>query len=261
MLIDGQTKYLSHHFPESFSKKHDFIEVLVLTDVQYGHKCCKVDKLIEYRDWILAEPNRFCLFGGDMIDAWRIGSPGAGYDNFFDPDTQVWKFCELIAPLRHRVLGSVGGNHERRGLAGGIDWGSLLSHMLELPYSAGGQMIAINYGPKWSGERAFPIYLWHGRGAARTAGAQVNMTLSAVPNDEALAYFSGHIHNSHAKICWRMKRDPKAMKMIPERYYVVSASSFLEHYGSYNEVFGGTYSGLHMPNLLIHRDGRYRVEL
>lgn len=261
MEVDGQSKFLTHTFPDPFLAKHETLEIIVLTDVQFGHICCKVDKFIEYRDWVLEKPYRFCLFGGDMIDAYRIGSPGTGYDNLFMPDTQAWKFCEMVAPLKHRVLGFVGGNHERRGLAGGLDWGNLLSFMLEIPYSNGGQMIAVKFGPKWSARGGFPIYLWHGRGAARTAGAQVNMTLSAVPNDEALVYFSGHIHNSHAKVCWRMKREHKKMTMTPERYYVVSASSFLEHYGSYNEVFGGTYSGLHMPVLNIHADGRYRVEL
>lgn len=255
MVIDGQTKFLTHTFPDDL--KLDNLELMLLTDVQYGHVACKVKKFIEYRDWILASPKRYCFFGGDMIDAWRVGSPGTGYDNLFSPENQFYQFCKLAAPLVGRVLGFVGGNHERRGLAGGFDLGSLLAFALELPYSAGAQVIDIN----WGGHKPFKSYLWHGRGAARTAGAQMNMTLSAVPNDEAQLYMSGHIHNAHAKIAWRAIRDHAKGIMKYERYYVVSAASFLEHWNSYNEVFGGTYSGLAMPVAMLYHDGEYRVEL
>lgn len=255
-IIDGQTKFMTHTFSDK-RLKTDFLELILLTDVQFGHKCCNVRQFVEFCDWILANDRRFCFFGGDMVDAWRIGSPGAGYDNLFSPENQLYKFCELVAPLRSRVLGFVGGNHERRALAGGLDLGSLIAFALRLPYSAGAQVININFGA----HRPFKTYLWHGRGASRTAGAQMNMTLSVVPNDEAQLYLSGHIHNAHAKVAWRATRDHVQKKMRYERYYVVSAASFLEHWGSYNEVFGGTYSGTEMPVALLYEDGQYRVEL
>jgi len=253
MFIDGQNKYVSHQIDPA----HECLEILFLSDVQYGHVNCNVDKFVEYRDWILSKPNRYCFFGGDMVDAWRIGSPGTGYDNFFSPETQFYKFCELAAPLRQRVLGFVGGNHERRGLAGGFDLGSLIATALRLPYSAGGQAVALTYGE----HKPFRAYLWHGRGSARTAGARVNMTLAAVPNDDAQVYFSGHIHWAHIYAGWHAHRNHNKKRIDHEKYYVVSASSFLRFWGGYGEVAGMTYAGLLMPVLLLYRDGRYRVEM
>jgi len=255
MHIEGQTKFVVHQMPTF--KRHTELEIIALSDVQYGHKNCRVDKLIEYRDWILEKPYRFCLFVGDMIDAWRVNSPGFGYDNLWKPESQVYKFCELMAPIQHRILGSVGGNHERRGLAGGVDLGTEIAEKLNLPYSAGGQMISLSY----SDHQPFKIYLWHGTGASRTAGARVNMTLRALPNDEAQAYVSGHIHHAHVYPGWHARRNYKRMEMEYERYYVISAGHFLRFWGSYAEVAGMTHSGLIMPVLLLGTNGRYRVEI
>ena len=257
MVIEGREKYLAHHFKPSFLNKHKQIELLLLTDVQYGHKCCRVDKLTQYRDWILEKPNRFCFFGGDMIDAWRVGSPGMGYDNWFSAESQFYQFCALMAPIKHRVLGFVGGNHERRGLAGGFDLGSLMAMALETPYSNGAQMISIFFGD----HKPFRVYLWHGRGAARSAGGKVNMTRAITANDEAQVYFSGHIHEAFCTTGWHSRRDHKKNCLTSEKYYVLSASSFMDFWGSYAEVAGYTSGGLLMPLLLVQSNGKFRVEM
>ena len=264
MLIDGQYKFLTHEFPDSFAKKFDELEIIFISDVQYGHNHCRVDKLIEYRDWILEKPNRFTIFGGDLVDGWRVGSPGQGYDNWCKPSSQVFQFCELMAPLKHRVLAFVGGNHERRGQAGGVDLGRIISFVLEIPYSEGAQMVSLLYGKHRRGEgptHPFRLYTWHGSGAAGSPGGRINMTLKALPNDEAQVSLSGHIHNAHVYPVWRSRRDESGQKMWHEKCYVVSASHFLNFYGTYAEVAGCTYSGLMMPVVHVRADGRYRVEI
>lgn len=221
-LQDGQSKAVVHRFDEA---AFNDIEIIELTDVQFGHKCCRVDKFIEYRDWILAKPNRFCVWVGDMVDAWRVGSPGAGYDNLFSPQSQLYKFGEIAAPIVHRTLGSVGGNHERRALAGGMELGELIAFMLGVPYSAGAQLVNVHFG-QW---RPFKIHLWHGRGASRTTGAQVNMAMGVVRNVDANLYLSGHIHNAFAvPLTHHYARDGWIEK---EDAFVVSGSSFLTYEG------------------------------
>jgi len=255
MLINGQSKYVTHRFSESFVEKYRKIEILHLTDVQFGHHLCMVDKFVEYRDWVLAQPYRFVTFGGDLLDAWRMGSPGEGYDNFCRPDSQFYYFCEIVAPMQHRILGHVGGNHERRALAGGIDLGGLLSYALQIPYSAGIQHIGLRYGD-WQN---FKIYLWHGRGASRTEGAIVNMMTSVVSNDEADIYLSGHLHRTLMSTGVHNRRTGDRMEA--RKYYCVSGTSFLEFYGSYAEIAGFKVSKLIMPLIIVRADGTFRVEI
>ena len=89
-------------------KKFPTLDVMHITDVQFGNICCNEARMIEYRDWILAEPNRFMVWGGDMIDAGTKLSVGSPFEQICEPQGQVYRFCELWAPARHRVLGYVG---------------------------------------------------------------------------------------------------------------------------------------------------------
>ena len=100
---------------EKYSK--DGIEILLHpADVQYGHLSCNVKKFPGIPGLaLLAKPNRFTFFGGDMIDAATAMSVASPYENTDEPEEQIYRFCELAMPMRHRVLGFVGGNHERRG--------------------------------------------------------------------------------------------------------------------------------------------------
>jgi predicted MPP superfamily phosphohydrolase len=64
MVIDGEARYLSWDFSEFESEE---LSILQITDIQFGHKQCKVEKLQEYIDWVLAEPNRYVVLGGDLV--------------------------------------------------------------------------------------------------------------------------------------------------------------------------------------------------
>lgn len=260
MFFDGETKHITHEFPASFTARYKHLQILHLTDVQYGHICCAVDKFIEYRDWVLAQPNRFVTFGGDMVDAYRMGSPGDGYDNLFRPDSQFMQFCRIVAPMRHRILSSVGGNHERRGLAGGVDWGKMIAFALRIPYSSGIQHVRLKYGA-WGkdGREPFRLYVWHGTGAARTEGAIVNNMIRVVGNDQAHIYFSGHLHRVLLASGVHNMDTPNGMKET--KWYAVSGSSFLGYYGGYAEIGGFKRSKLMMPLGIVRANGEYRIEI
>ena len=92
MVYDRETKYVSWTFsPKQFER----LELIQITDMQFGHIACKVKRVKEYRDWVLSDPCRYMLWTGDNVDAWRLGSPGSPYDQIGDPQSQVYKFCEI----------------------------------------------------------------------------------------------------------------------------------------------------------------------
>src|ERR1700676_3781178 len=74
MHYDAQSKYVTWKFDP---KKFTHIEILHLTDLQFGHVCCNVKEMVKYRDWVLSSPNRFVVLGGDLIDAANVLSPGS----------------------------------------------------------------------------------------------------------------------------------------------------------------------------------------
>jgi hypothetical protein len=226
MPFGDENKYITIHVPEKFKT----FELLHITDVQFGHKVCNVSKFEEYRDWVLSKPNRFVLFGGDMIDAATLISVGSPHDNTGEPQDQIYQFCKMAAPFRHRVIGYVSGNHERRGIKTFGDLGKLIATFLRIPYSSGKQFIDIHYGQ----HKPFKIAMHHGVGAAGTKGARLNMLERFMKQGNAHLYLVGHLHDVLMTSSVRERQEKG--QIIEEEYAGVMSSSFLRNFGTYAEV-------------------------
>jgi hypothetical protein len=251
-----QSKYASVSFPEAFTKKHQEIELIQITDVQFGSRACNVKRVIEYRDWILSVPNRFVLFTGDNIDAATIFSPGTPWDNWFEPQSQIYRFCEIWAPARHRILGLVGGNHERRSIPAFGDAGTLIATLLKIPYSGGQLLIDISFGK----HQPFKIHLWHGVGGARTKGTVAQVLDRFMQKGDSQLYAMGHLHQAMVLPGWRMERDGRGGIRLKKIMGMIG-TSFLEYWGSYGEVGGMTASDVLMGRVVMGQDGSWEVTL
>lgn len=257
MHYGEQAKYVSVRFDEKDAKKWDVLELIHMTDVQHGHVRCNVRKEEEYLEWILSAPNRFIVLGGDNVDAWRLGSPGSPYENTGEPHSQVREFCRLWAPVAHRILGYVGGNHERRATIGFGDLGSLISDILGIPYSAGQQYIDVHFGD-W---KAFRVDLWHGRGAARTKGAKINMLHDFMLSSDANLCLVGHLHDPICTFRWRRLRDGNNHTARFEKQGGAMSSSFLEYVGSYAEVAGLAATECMMARAVLEPNRKWQLTL
>src|SRR3990167_423222 len=254
MIYGHETKYLTWNF-EDFA--FDRLELLQITDCQFGHVMCKVDRLKEYRDWILAEPNRFMLWTGDMVDAWAMWSPGDPWDQIGNPQTQVYKFVELWAPARHRILGYVGGNHERRAKPGFGDLGQLLSTLLQIPYSAGRQFIDIYFGK----HKPFKISLCHGAGGARTKGTVAQILDRFMQQGDSDLYLCGHVHQPMVMPIWKQVRERGQKRIALRKCFGCVGSSFLETWATYGEIAGYAGHDVLMPRCVLTADGKYELTL
>jgi hypothetical protein len=252
MHFAEQSKYVSWDC-SSFKEP---IEILHFTDIQWGHHLCRKEKVDEYIKWILSEPNRYIVLGGDCVDSGHKLSVGSPWEQEMEPQGQVYRFCETFAPVRHRILGYVGGNHERRGILTFGDLGSLIAHLLQIPYSAGRQWLDFNF----KGGENFRMDLWHGKGAAQTAGAKMMMLNRYMQSGDSQLYLVGHLHDAMVKIDWRMLRQPgNQVKLV--KIGGAMSSSFLDYIGSYAEVMGLQPSGLLMARVIAEPDGHWELTL
>lgn len=253
MVYGEQTKYVTWRVPGKF----DSIDLMHLTDLQFGHVMCRYERVKEYRDWLLAEPNRFALFGGDMIDAWASHSPGSPFEQLGNAQNQVYKFCEVWAPARHRILGFVGGNHERRAQGAFGDLGTLLAMLLKIPYSAGRQFIDIHFGK----HAPFKVTLWHGAGGARTKGTVAQILSRFMGEGDSQLYLMGHVHQPMVIPTWKEYRDPGKARIATRKAIGAVSSSFLETWNTYGEVAGYSASDVLMACAQIERSGHWQVTL
>ena len=252
-----QVKRIRIRFPESLVRKWGRLELIHITDVQYCHVLCKQSAIDRLKGWVLDAPNRFVLFGGDMVDAWRLGSPGSPFENTGEPQTQVYRFCAEFAPIAHRVIGYVGGNHERRAALAFGDLGTLVSSILKLAYSAGQQFIDIEFGD-WK-RKPFGIDLFHGRGAARTKGAKCGMLYEFMRHSDADCCLVGHLHDAIALYRWIRERDVNNLGLRFRRQGGAMSSSFLEWVGSYAEVSDLEATDCLMAKITLNANGTWSL--
>ena len=254
MAYAEERKYVSINVPTTLG--FEKLEIYHLTDVQWGSVCCQEKRFIEYRDFILAEPYRFTVFGGDMINASTMLSRGLPWDDTMPPIEQVYRFVHVCMPMRHRILGYVGGNHERHTrttLGKGV--GSFIASLLRIPYSEGQQCIDIYFG-EW---KPFKIDLWHGAGGARTIGAKVKRTTDWAEEVDGDLCLVGHLHSAFVIPLWRRRRDVKGKAIGFKKYYACMSSSFLEFWGTYAEVAGFSPTDVCMARGIIEPTGKFEV--
>ncbi len=253
MPVEDQYKRVSVVFD---ARKFDAIELLHITDIQFGHKSCNEKRMIEYRDWVLDEPNRFMLWGGDLVDAGTKISVGSPWEQKWEPQGQLWKFCELWAPARHRVLGYVGGNHERRSKLTFGDLGVAIASVLGVPYSDGQQLLDVYYGQ----HTPFRISMWHGAGHASTPGAKLNVVSRFMEVGDSQLYLVGHLHEPLVRFYARpIRQDNGKIKLI--KVGGAMSSSFLDYWGSYAEVANLKSAPLMMARAILEPTGHWELTL
>ena len=253
-IVDGQARYVTWDLS---SLPHDCLEILQITDIQFGHKQCQEDKLHEYLAWVLAEENRYILLGGDLVDAGHKTSKGSPFEQIGDPQTEVWRLCKILAPVRHRILGYVGGNHERRSIDQFGDLGRGIALILRLPYSPGNQWLDVHFGE----HKPFKISMHHGNGGGQTLGSITTNLERFTFKGDSQWYLLGHLHVPVTILKARESRDGQGdiriTKVIGSR-----GSSFLGYYGTYAEaIMNSSPQLIAMPLARLERNGHWSVEL
>jgi len=256
---EDQVKYLTYDFNDRtrFPKRFPQVEIVHLTDLQMGSKAFLRAKFIQYRDWILAEPHRFCVLGGDVVDAATLISIGTPYDNDGEPIDQVDDAIEVLLPLAqaNRILGYVGGNHERRTKPTFGDCGRLIAQALKVPYSGGIQLIDLIFGK----HAPFTVALWHGTGRSQTKGAKAQVLDRFMHKLDAQLYLMGHLHDCVVLPAWRMVREDA--KIRQRKIMGVMSSSFMGYWNTYAEVSALEPSETMMGRCILYPDGKWEVTL
>lgn len=233
------------------------IEIIHLTDTQIGHVGFKESKFQRYVDWMLSVPNRFGILGGDTIDAATVLSKGSVYENTGEPRQQIRYALKLLRPLAdaHRILGYVGGNHERRTLLTYGDAGAEIALQLGIPYSLGKQWIDIKFG----GHNPFKISVWHGKGNSQTDGARAQMLARFMAQCDSHLYLVGHVHNG--LVLPKFKERRRGNRIVLEKSWGIISTSFLEYMGSYAEAMALDPSDTMMGRAILGVDGKWEVTL
>ena len=98
----------------NLSEEWPLLELYVFSDMHVGDPRFNRNLFEQIRSWILAEPHRYCLLNGDIMNTALPDSPGGPYDDVLSPEEQLEWCQEAFEPLRDRILAITQGNHEYR---------------------------------------------------------------------------------------------------------------------------------------------------
>lgn len=249
--------YVRATFGRWYEKKFGRILLAPFYDVQYGVKHCDEAKLDRHVEWFEKNPEVFTWGGGDLIDWNTKLSIGAGiFEQEWDPDNQIIRMAKKFAPIQDRFLLNIPGNHERRGAMVGVDAARWYSTLMRVPYF--GQPVILDIVFRGHTTR---VYIWHGRGAARTEGAITNMTVEPAMFVDADIVWCGHLHRPRVIHLVRIVAHPETMRLEEREIAAVMSPSYLKYFGSYAAVEGYRPAPRGLVVAEVFANGKWQVEM
>lgn len=214
------------------------ITIVPLADAHYGSREFNETRWHKTIKRIQDDPDCFAVLVGDLLDTQIKQSPGSVFEAVVNPfEQKEWLYNELL-PIREKLLGAVGGNHERRvGKETSLDETydvmvrlgkenvyrpNICFMQLKLEYPVQGKM-------KQRFEFSFAIT--HGAGGGQYIGSSANKAQTFGSYIEGIdCLIVGHTHRPVSFPVSKIVFDQG--KVLQRQFVVAVASSFLD-YGGY----------------------------
>lgn len=225
---DGQP-YIWINLPSNL--KFDKIKIVPIADPHYGHKSCDVQTLKQDIEYIKNNDNVYCFLGGDMIEnASKLSIAGGVYEQTKMPNKQREDIVKLLAPIAHKILWSISGNHEERTFKHvGIDVGQWIAEQLKVPYFDEPVYVDI----MWKGYR-WTVFDQHGATGSQTKGGKMNAAAKPIQWMEYTDFvIMHHIHDKLHNEITRIYRNTIDFKLEELKQYVIVTSAYLRYFGTY----------------------------
>ena len=232
MLSDFEI--ITHKFPE-----RPDLHIIPIGDVHLGAAEHMEQKWKHFCDHVLEDPNAYILLVGDLLNFALKNSVSNVYEETMRPREQKRMMTEMLTPLKSRILCSVCGNHERRGMKEADDdptYDIMCKLDLEHLYRQNIAFVRVQMGQKNGDGRQNPTYcivVTHGAGGGMLPGATINRNERfGYAIDGADCLVVGHSHKPMVSQPAKIKIDLQNNKVTVQPFKVVVSTSWLE-YGGY----------------------------
>lgn len=254
MRLESEFPELIVSVPDAWSS----VQLAPLYDVHIGHKNHDAELFARHLAWIKRTKNVLTWDGGDLIENASKLSIGSGvYQQDAAPQEQMLRALQQLAPIAHKMLFKIPGNHEDRTNILGISVAEFIAAGLGLPCFPDYVFLTI----QWRGNR-FRILAHHGSGSAVTAGAQRMAARKAVAWAKPFDLFwTGHLHNPLVDVLYQTDFDQKTGRAFERNALVIISPSYLKFFGSYAAVKQYSPGMRGLAVVTLQEDGRMDVEI
>ncbi len=241
--------------PEDWDKPIIFVK----GDEQLGHVTCDEERVKKDIVWVEKNPQCLVMLLGDAIDSATKFGPGSIRENNKGPIGQATEYVNIHKSISNRIVGYVGGNHERR-IDKALDEGGAAVKLIaeglstpehKIPYSSGLLFLDLYWrGHLWT------VTLFHGAGAAATSGSKTQRLQRNILLTDSIITLSGHLHEEMKTSRRFTSRAPDG-KLKNSKQTALQCGTYLKYIGSYGEVGGMAPTGPDMIVIELLADGRY----
>ena len=226
------------------------VTIYGIGDLHCGAKGFAEAKFMQDIEMIRADDNAYVILLGDMsecintkdkrFDIHAIADRFAHcVDNLAEMQTRY--VCEMLMPIREKILGVLRGNHERHILRTcDIDMTDNIAHRLQITNLQDSAFIILSISCGGATTRDYTIYATHGNVAGRKSGGKANRLEDLMSAFEADVYMIGHGHKKLAHTSSRLEPHKKANKwgLKAKKKVGFMTGSYLKSY----EIDAGGYA-------------------
>jgi hypothetical protein len=244
---DSEVPQLVVTLPDKFST----IQIAPLYDVHIGSREHDAALFQRHLQWLATTPNVFTFNGGDMFENKTPNEGKMGHDPL-SPEEQIAEVTRQLAPIQHKLLFSLPGNHEDRTMKqSGISSAKRLADNLKLPYFPDYCLCTI----KWRGNN-FRILTHHGSGGAQTAGAQRMAARKDLVWLHPDVMWTGHLHQPLVDTAYYIDVDQKTGQSFERTTLVVISPSYCKYFGGYGAKVRMVPGARGLTVITLNEDGR-----
>lgn len=216
----------------------DGIELYGLADLHIGSREFDEGSFAKACRDIMAEPNRYVVMVGDYVDNGVKSSVTSPYEAMMQPKAQRDYAAELLHPIRDRILGAVGGNHEYRSAKDAdTDPAEIIMAKIgrEDVYQDAAAYLLLKVGERKNHEKTPPTYcihLTHGSSGGQTLGAGLSKADQYASVGGADLMILAHSHKPGTAPGSRWECDKSKAVMVQRNYGIMICTAWLT-YGGY----------------------------
>ena len=177
------------------------IELHTFSDWHIGDNSCDMAAIKRQLEYVREHKNAFVICNGDLMNNATKTSVSDSYSEEIPPMEQLARLCELLEPIKDKILVLTQGNHEARTYrTDGIDLTALVSKQLGIydRYVREGGVLFLRFGETSSRRHNVPqrytIYCTHGSGGGRKEGAKAIRLADMASIVDCDIYIHSHTH-------------------------------------------------------------------
>ena len=232
-------------------------EIHTFSDWHIGDASCNMEAIKAQIEHIKNTDNAFAICNGDLMNNATKTSVSDCYAEEIPPMEQLQTLCDLLEPIKDKILMVTQGNHEARTYrSDGIDITALMCKQLGIAnkYAREGGVLFLRLGQMNSHARnrqvCYTIYTTHGSGGGRKEGAKAIRLADMAAIVDADIYIHSHTHLPMIMKQNFYRVDSRSSSVSEVTKLFVNTSAKLK-YGGYGQTYEFKPSSIDSPVIYV----------